>query len=121
MQYQNQRGLSAAAAAPCIKSNDRPSVSLAEEIYVSLKEELLHVKIHRNQIFREYERHRARVEVIEEKLNSVSKNVRMKYDIDLEKYAPLFSPTYEEILHDVGESCCLMFVSYSHAFHVGQI
>ena len=90
-----------AAAAPCIKSNDRPSVSLAEEIYMSLKEELLHVKIHHNQIFQEYERHWAWVEVIEAKLNSVLKNIHKKYDINLEKYAPLFSPTYEEILHDV--------------------
>lgn len=88
---------------------------------MSLKEEILHVKIHRNQIFRDYERHRAQVEVIEAKLNSVLKNVHKKYNIDLEKYAPLFSPTYEEILHDIGESRCLMFVSYSHVLHVGQI
>lgn len=77
---------------------------------MSLKEELLHIKIHRNQILREYERHKAQADEVEAKLQSVVRNVHDKYNVNLEEYAPRFLPTYEAVLHDNGEHLLLSFV-----------
>lgn len=57
----------------------------------------MHTKIHCNEIYREYERHRVHAEEVEAQLNSVLKNVREKYNVDLEKYAPRLLPVFEAV------------------------
>lgn len=70
-------------------------MSIAHDIYHSLRTELLHVQIHRDQILREYEMHRDWADIVESKVKSVLCNVREKYNVDLEDYASHVLPVYE--------------------------
>ena len=74
------------------------TVALAEDLYNSLVEELLHVQIHCDQIFREYERHRNWVITVEKRLKSVQNNILTHYCIDLCDYALQPLPVYERYL-----------------------
>ena len=75
-----------------------PIVALAEDIYNSLTEELLHIEIHCDQIFREYERHRAWAASVKGNLKSVQKNILDNYNIDLQDYAIQPLPVYQNYM-----------------------
>lgn len=67
---------------------DRATVSLAENIYNYMRDEVRLAKIHRDQISREYGRHEDWIAATETKMNSVLQLILCKYDINLEEYAP---------------------------------
>lgn len=84
-----------AASCPTVKAADKRNVCLAENIYNSVRADLLHVQIHRDQIFREYEQHRDYAVILETKLNSIRENVLVKFHVDLKDYQKVVMPVYE--------------------------
>lgn len=67
----------------------------AQDIYHSLKEEIQYIQIHRDQIFREYEKHKDWAEVAEAKLNSLVEIVLTKYHVNLKEYDRVVLPVHE--------------------------
>lgn len=72
-----------------------PDVAIAEDLFISLNEQLMHVEIHRDQILREYQRHEALASNIKGYLKSVHNSVLAEYKVNLYDYVAQPIPVFQ--------------------------
>lgn len=83
-----------AVAASCVRAQDVPAVALAEDVYNSLNHELQHIRLHSEQIFREYQKHKIHAAAVEQQLQTVRETVLGNFKVDLQDYVYEPLPIY---------------------------